>query len=279
MMTQLVVALLAASALATPAFAEAVPAPGQADPRMRTVVYDPANVTVIIAAPGRSTSIELAEDEKIHAHSLGDDKAWVFVATGNHAFVTPVPAVLRASNVQIIAVRPDGSIRLYQLDLVVGSAPVTSMAGVRFTYPSDIAAKRAASAAKERDQAAADTARERLATDFFMGVRNWKFVARGSEWAEPTEVSDNGRQTAFRFPGNRQTPAIYTGQCGRQEAIAPVIARDDLVLVETTAAYFCMRLGAEVTEIRNVGYDPTGFNPGTGTSSPEVVRTISRPYR
>jgi type IV secretory pathway VirB9-like protein len=40
-----------------------------------------------------------------------------------------------------------------------------------------------------------------------------------------------------------------------------------------------MRLGAEVTEIRNVGYDPTGFNPGTGTSSPEVVRTISRPYR
>jgi type IV secretion system protein VirB9 len=275
-MKHLLTALLAVSALASPAFAEAIPAPGQADPRMRTIAYDTENVTVVIAAPGRSTSIELAPDETIHAHSLGDDKAWVFAATGSRAFVTPIPQAMRASNVQIISKRPDGSTRLYQLDLVVGSAPISSMAGLRFTYPSDLAAARAASAAKAREQADENRARDRLATDFFMGTRNWRFAARGSEWAEPTEVSDNGRQTVFRFPGNRRTPSIFTGQCGPGEAIAPVTARDDLVIVETTAAYFCMRLGGEVAEIHNVGYDPTGVNPRTGTSSPEVIRTVRR---
>jgi type IV secretory pathway VirB9-like protein len=33
-------------------------------------------------------------------------------------------------------------------------------------------------------------------------------------------------------------------------------------------------LGNEVCDVWNVAYDPVGQNPGTGTTSPEVVRTV-----
>ena len=271
---KLVATLLLMTALAGHAQAEAMPRPGAEDPRMRTVAYDPSDVTEVIAVPGRSTSIELAPDEKIRAHSLGDEKAWVFATTGNLAFVTPNPEALRPSNVQIIATRADGSTRLYQIDLVVGSAPAASMAGIRYVYPADLAAARAADAAKAAEKAEAQQVADKMAVDFFYGQRNWKFVARGSPAAEPSEASDNGRETVFRFPGNIRTPSIFTGRCGAEETIAPVIARDDLVVVQTTAPFFCLRLGAQVAELRNVGFDPVGFNPRTGTSSPDVIRTL-----
>jgi hypothetical protein len=49
------------------------------------------------------------------------------------------------------------------------------------------------------------------------GVDRRAFPSRSTAMLEPIEVSDNGRQTAFRFPGNMRVPTIYTA--------APDIAR------------------------------------------------------
>ena len=46
------------------------------------------------------------------------------------------------------------------------------------------------------------------------------------------------------------------------------------MVVQTTAAHFRLRLGEQVLEIYNRSYDPVGQNAGTGTTSPDVVRTV-----
>ena len=284
-MRSFLVTLLAATALCSAAHAEIMPSPGPRDARMRTVAYDPSNVTTIVAAPGISTAIELAQNETITSITGGSvvseqDKtaAWVVAPSpdGKRVFVQPNNAgQMKASNMQVVTQRSDGLSRTYTFDLALAQDASKAMYGVRFVYPGDVREVRAAAAAAQREEQQERAASERLSTDFMAGARNWKFVARGDH-IEPTEISDNGRQTTLRFPGTTKIPAIYTGACGDSETTAAGEVRDDLVVVHTTSAMFCLRRGREVVEIKNVGYDPLGYSPRTGTSSPEVVRTVRR---
>jgi type IV secretion system protein VirB9 len=123
------------------------------------------------------------------------------------------------------------------------------------------------------------TATARLDTDLFGGKANWKYTAtgdatKGDFQIAPTEVSDNTQSTKFRFPGNARTPSIFMiGPDGTEQAVRTVPV-DDLLLVHATARQWVLRDGALVLGLTNLGYDPVGDNPGTGTTSPEVIRRV-----
>jgi type IV secretory pathway VirB9-like protein len=121
-----------------------LPGLGAHDPRMRVVAYDASNVTRLLCAPGRSTSIELGVGEVVDTIAVGDDKAWVVAPAGNRVFVTPNDATgpPKASNMQVVSRKVDGATRLYQFDLVPVD-PGAAMAGLRIVYPDDIRAERA----------------------------------------------------------------------------------------------------------------------------------------
>ena len=55
--------------------------------------------------------------------------------------------------------------------------------------------------------------------------------------------------------------------------------RADVAVVSTTAPEFRLRYGDQVLRVFNCAYDRFGTNPGTGTTTPEVVRSVreSRP--
>ena len=91
---------------------------------------------------------------------------------------------------------------------------------------------------------------------------------------EPAEVSDNGRQTAFRFPGNRRVPTIYAAAPDGSETIVAYTMYSDTAVVQTTARLFTLRDGQEALRIVNQGFDPVGRNPGTGTGTPDLSRTV-----
>jgi type IV secretion system protein VirB9 len=112
-----------------------------------------------------------------------------------------------------------------------------------------------------------------------MGARNWAYVGRGSSSIQPSEVSDNGETTVFRFPGNSPQPAIYTVTADGKEQIASITNDDDLVIAHTTSRGWRMRMGDAICELWNVAYDQAGQDPRTGTTSPEVVRTVHAPAR
>jgi type IV secretion system protein VirB9 len=267
--------LLVSCPLPFPALAEQNPNPGTHDARVRYVAYDAINVVKVTATDLRSTMIQFGEDETVDVVAIGDQTAWAFNKVRNLLFIKPSVAPARPSNMQVITLRKDGTQRTYQFDLSGqpqdASAPVF---GINFVYPGDVAEARKKAAAERVAQEDADRARQRLSADYFYGVRNWQYVARGSKAIEPAEVSDNGETTAFRFPGNTRQPAIYEISPDGKEQIASVTSGGDLAVAHGTAQGWRLRMGDAVCDVWNVGYDVAGQNPRTGTTSPEVVRTV-----
>ncbi len=274
----LVLALLASCAVASPALAVQDPHAGRFDARVRTVIYNPLNVVRVTGGTLASTEIEFAAGEVITQVAIGDADGWLVLPAGNLLFLKPVEA-RTPTNAQVVTRRPDGTSRSYQLELVARAATQTHAAEgvqlvVAYSYPDD--ARQAAMTARQRVAATADEqlAQSRLAVDLFYGPRNWRYTAQGASAVQPLEVSDNGRLTAFRFPGNQTLPTIYTVAPDGQETIVSYTMRDDLAVVSTTAREFRLRYGEGVLRVFNLGFDPIGLNPGTGTTTPEVQRSV-----
>lgn len=112
-------------------------------------------------------------------------------------------------------------------------------------------------------------------------ARNWNYVSRGDKETEPQEISDNGLDTVFKIDPGLSRPNAYraeNGVCdGKAEAaldfdtLGPGVYR-----IHGSYSVLCFRRAQKATEVRNLAYDPTGVNPGTGTISPNVVRVQRR---
>ena len=213
--------------------------------------------------------------------AIGDSEAWLAQPAGNLLFLKPTE-VRASTNAQVVTRRPDGSLRSYQFELVAHAASQTEPASdaqfaIAFTYPADQRAAALEKARKKRDEAEENLTQQRLALGLLDGPQNWKYVARGSYAIQPAEVHDNGRLTAFRFPGNQALPTIYSVAADGQEAIVPYTTSGEVVLVQTTAREFHLRQGKEALFVYNLAFNPYGSNTGTGTAAPDVTRTIREP--
>jgi len=273
----------------TPAWALNVPTAGGEDPHIRVTSYSPFQRVRITLDMDHTTTITYAPTERVIRLTNGDDKT-VQGPDASKLSSAPLrnnlplwPLKVGATNMQVTTALPDGSERLYQYDIVVEADPgqaesPNAIYGLIYTYPHDVRAAKIAEAKERRAIAVKQTTEDRLATDFFYGDRNWRYTAQGKDrWMAPDEVSDNGRLTAFKFAGNREAPAIYTVGKDSSEQVTPFTMRGELMIVQNTACHFRLRLGGGVLEVYNKG-DCTGVgdNPGTGTTSPDVVREISR---
>ncbi len=288
----LALGLLVGTALAGPAHAVQEPRAGRWDARVRTVPYNAMNPVRLVGSTFTSTQIIFAVGETVTHVAIGDAEAWLPQPAGNLLFIKPIE-VRQPTNMQVVTSKPDGTTRSYQFELVARAAPSTTGAqvasldgtvpapagpatpfAIQFVYPDD--AREAAISNRRRAAAGASerTAQARLEVDFSYGPRNWRYSAQGSRAIEPAEVSDNGRLTAFRFPGNMTVPTIYTVAPDGQETIVPYNMRGDLAVVSTTAREFRLRYGGEVLRVFNLAFDPIGMNPGTGTTTPEVIRSV-----
>jgi type IV secretion system protein VirB9 len=249
--------------MAAPAWAEQIPTSGPRDPRVRTVVYDPMNVVDITGVIRAATEVEFAPTE------------------GNLMFLKPTQA-LPPSNLVVVTRRPDGSQRSYVFELTVRDGDMTrntpqTYFKVVFRYPADEAAAKQAELARTAQAAAKRDTDSRLDVDFFYGVRNWAYTAQGDAALQPTEVSDNGQVTVFRFPGNMEVPVIYEIKADGTESIVPRTVRGDQVIVDAIARQFRIRAGSQVLCIFNRRFDPIGQHQGTGTVSPDVSRQVKEP--
>ena len=273
------------------ASAEQAPKSGGFDPRVQLVAYNPLDVVRIVGSPTNSTQITFGTNEEITQVAIGDAEGWLAQPAANMLFLKPTER-RPATNAQVVTRRPDGSLRSYQLRLVAepngegtGAAMASArdetvggaMYAVHFRYPQDERAERAARRTRAAERVLERDAQARLAGAWAEGPRNWRYVAQGSGALEPAEVSDNGRQTAFRFPGSRRVPAIYAVAPDGSEAIVPATMAGDTAVVQTTAPAFVLRDGQEVLRVVNRGFDPAGRDPGTGTGTPGLTRSVRSP--
>ena len=78
----------------------------------------------------------------------------------------------------------------------------------------------------------------------------------------------------LRFPGQQAVPAVYAVTPDGTESLVSFDVRGEFVVIHQTAAQFRLRRGREVLCIFNQAYQPYGPVTGTGTSAPDVDRTL-----
>jgi type IV secretion system protein VirB9 len=292
-MRRFVWALLCASALASPAWAEQNPVPGQEDARMRTLAYNPDQVVHLSTAVGATLVVGFGTDESVTAVAVTDSKDLKAMPKGNFLFFKSQQA-LPLQPVVVLTSIEGGGMRRYVFEIT--TVPAASLAmdapgiyySVQFTYPVEEAARQHALAAAQaqKNQAAsrARAAQHKLqiahqkmeleARDPFSGDRNWHYIAQGDRSLLPLEVFDNGYSTVFRFPGNVRIPSVFVINPDGKEATPNFSVKGDLVQVDAVARGWRLRDGQTVLAIWNQAFDPVGKNPETQTTSPNVQRVM-----
>ncbi|MDF2965664.1 MAG: Type secretion system protein VirB9 [Rickettsiaceae bacterium] len=82
------------------------------DNRIKTYVYNPNEIYLLVLHFGFQSHIEFAKGEEIETLSLGDTYAWKLTPLGNRLFIKPMEKNIR-TNMTIITNK-----RTYQFDLV-----------------------------------------------------------------------------------------------------------------------------------------------------------------
>ena len=152
---------------------------------------------------------------------------------------------------------------------------------IRFRYPLDEAARRRAAAARAEERARKqETAlllqqqTDTFSANPFNGDRNYRYLIRGDVSLTPALVWDNGYSTAFTFPAMQRLPSLFRVNPDGKEATSDYSVHGDTMIATGTAQLWRLRDGQTVAEILDLGFNPVGKTPGTGTVSPHVRRDV-----
>lgn len=103
------------------------------DSRIKTYIYSPNDVFLLVLHYGFQSHIEFAKNESIETITLGDSFAWKVTPLGNRLFIKPMERNIR-TNMTILTNK-----RTYQFDIVAkeleegGEKDLVYV--VRFNYP------------------------------------------------------------------------------------------------------------------------------------------------
>ncbi|MCR5879662.1 P-type conjugative transfer protein VirB9 [Phenylobacterium sp. J367] len=272
--------LIAALALlaGAPATAAETPRPGRADPRIKTIDYDPQQVVRIVGTFRSATQIRFADDETILHVALGDTSGWEVAPEGNLLFAKPT-TVRPPTNLIVTTRLSGGGARHYTFELATRSGATARTSPdtffvVQFRYPDTDRLTLQAALAAEAQALERRVLQLKLDRGVLEGARNLAYDVQGSAAIAPSEVTDNGRFTVLRFPGAQALPAVYAVSPDGSEGLAPFDVRGEFLVVHQTAAQLRLRRGREVLCIFNLAYQPSGRPSGTATATPDVDRTL-----
>lgn len=268
------------------------------DPRLREVQYDARAVVAVPVKRGVVTHVVLGADEAITevGTGLGGDCAkaeavWCIAAQpgGRHFFVKPKSGANASNNLAVVTDRRTHSFRFVVLADGDSQPPVYRLV----VKPPAVAAARPAPADPLPAPALllplvtvptappapppATVVAERLTTSPHV-VNTAYSIAEGksSEDIVPALVFDDGRFTYFRFPGNREVPAVFHVLGDGSESLVNTRMEGDLLVVDRVSRRLMLRAGAAVIGVWNDAFDIDGLPPQDGTTVPGVERSMKQ---
>ena len=261
-----------------------------ADPRLREVLYDPRAVVTVPVKRGVVTLVVLDADEAITevAAGLGGDctkaeAAWCIAAQpgGRNLFVKPKSTAGAPNNLAVVTDRRTHSFRFVVLADSDPKAPtyrlVVKAPVVRSAMPARLALSETAPIvalpAGPPPPSPQEVITERLQAKPQVLNSNYSIAeGKGSEYIVPTLVFDDGRFTYFRFPGNREVPAVFHMLGDGSETLVNARMEDDLLVADRVSRRLMLRAGSAVVGVWNEAFDLDGVPPGGGTTVPGVQR-------
>jgi type IV secretion system protein VirB9 len=266
----------------TPVYAEGT------DPRIREIWYDEQQVVTVPVRRGVVTHIMLDSDEAIAemGSGLGADctkaeSAWCIAAQpgGRSIFIKPKSGATVPTNLAVVTDRrthafrfvvlPDHDARQPIYRLLI-KAPLQKIArSVPTIDSSSSVARRVPVPSPEELVASRLTASPQVLNTSYS-------IAEGKDSSDivPTLAFDDGRFTYFRFPNNREVPAVFQVLADGSEALANVRMEDDLLVVDRVSRRLMLRAGSAVIGVWNDAFDLDGVPPAHGTTVPGVERVL-----
>ena len=263
-----------------------------ADPRLREVLYDPKAVVTVPVKRGVVTLVVLDADESITEVAAGlggdctkTDAAWCVAAQpgGRNVFVKAKSSASAPNNLAVLTDRRTHSFRFVVLADGDPKAPVYRLTvkapAVRSAPPSRLTLRDAGPLivlpAVPPPPPPQEVIAERMQAKAQVRNSNYSIAeGSGSEDIVPTLVFDDGRFTYFRFPGNREVPAVFHVLGDGSETLVNVRMEDDLLVVDRVSRKLMLRSGSAVVGIWNEVFDLDGVPPVSGTTVPGVERTV-----
>lgn len=214
---------------------------------------------------------------------------------GPFLFLKPLRGLVPQA-VNVITVDADGKTRPYAFQLETREGGMTeevddTIFRVRFSYPLDEGAERRKRWEAQREAREARAAADRLRANNISGEtpKNVEYHGQGtkadrdalapSSGSREPSAWDDGQRTYLRYAGNRRIPMVYAMTVDGQEWLPGQSTERDpttsgkLVIVHGVFSGLRLRDGKAVLCVANRGWDGgRGRNPGTGTTSPDVVR-------
>lgn len=250
-MKRLVLAVALAAAFSS-AEAAREPRPGQADSRMRSVVYNPSEVVPLRTYLFFVQTICFADYEVIEDVATGDAEAFQVAQNADKNCILIKPQVEAArSNLFVMT-----SARRYAFTLqVAGMADATNLDNqvfaVQFQYPDDEIAAAEAAKRQQAVQVGSALGSQPVGPEAW----NWNYSYSGSRVTKPLRVLDDGKFTYFDF-GKGKVPAIFSVDSKGNEALVNFHREGTFMVVERMERQFTLRDGDEVTCIFNENMGP-----------------------
>ena len=271
--------------------------PPAADPRLREVLYDPRAVVTVPVKRGVVTLVVLDADEAITevAAGLGGDctkvdAVWCVAAQpgGRTMFVKAKSTAGAPNNLAVVTDRRTHAFRfvvladsdprhaVYRLVVKAPMVPVTrAVAPARLALREAVPPLLPVLPLTPLAPSPQEVVAERLQARPQVVNSNYA-VAEGKHSADivPALVFDDGRFTYFRFPGNREVPAVFSVLGDGSETLVNARMEDDLLVVDRVSRRLMLRAGAAVVGVWNETFDLEGAPPTGSTTVPGVQRLL-----
>jgi type IV secretion system protein VirB9 len=263
------------------------------DPRLREVTYDGRAVITVPVKRGVVTLVQLDPDETITEVAAGlggdctkPDAAWCITAQpgGRTVFVKAKSQATAPNNLAVVTDRRTHAFRFVVLQdndpnppvyRLLVKVPPARMAQAIPATPPPIARPAVTLPPTPPDPPPEKVVSERLRAK--PQVLNSAYsIAEGKDSDDivPTLVFDDGRFTYFRYPGNREVPAVFHVLGDGSETLVNARMEDDLLVVDRVSRRLMLRAGSAVVGIWNDAFDIDGQPPHGGTTVPGVRRAL-----
>lgn len=248
------------------------PSASSKDSRIQSVDYDPDNVVNIRAQIGRTTLIQLEQDERLLGDSaalgMGDSEAWNLAVKGNNIMFKP-KAASPTTNMIVTTNKRTYVFHLSLVSIRKGKKPQSPTYILRFNYPDTARTLSQAELAKQEEARRVLQNLPRTSNTL-----NHHYWGKGDKALAPTATFDNGLFTFFQFNNGRDLPTVYKIMPDGSEMLLNTHIEGDTVIVHEIARNFVLRLGKTVLGIENRGFDEKGQFNRTGTANKTSVRIV-----
>ncbi|MCB2020763.1 MAG: TrbG/VirB9 family P-type conjugative transfer protein [Burkholderiaceae bacterium] len=267
------------------------------DPRLKEIWYDAHVVVTVPVKRGVVTHVLLDAGESITdvGSGLGADcskpeASWCIAAQpgGRSIFVKPKSTASAPNNLAVVTDKRTHSFRfvvladrdarppVYRLSIKAPVArPVASAARAVDLVAPSLLASLAARPGDVAPPSPATLIAERLAAAPEVVNSNYS-IAEGADSADivPSLVFDDGRFTYFRFPNNREVPAVFNVLGDGTETVVNARMEGDLLAIDRVSRHLTLRAGSAVVGVWNEAFDLDGVPPTDGTTVAGVRRVM-----